>query len=88
MPRPYRGSQARIRTGRRAGRTLIGTAVFSLVAATMLPAAGCYRRVVDARGLGADSTKLRSELEHEPAHYRTITETRRETREVRPARER
>ncbi len=60
------------------------TASGTLVLAT----GGCYKRVVNARGIGADSSKLRSEYEREPAHYVTTTESRRESRDVRPARDR
>jgi|GEM_PF-4234762 len=55
---------------------------------TVLGTGGCYKRVVNARGIGADSSKLRSEYEREPVHYRTNSESRRESREVRSARER
>ncbi len=50
-------------------------------------AGGCYRKVVSSRGIGADSTKLRSEYEHRPLDFMT-TESRRERRDARPARER
>jgi len=72
-------------------RTVRGTArvalAFLLIFAAALPAAGCYRRVVDAKGIGADSTKLRNEYESQPLDFIT-TETRKDDREVRSARER
>jgi len=59
----------------------------SICLVAVLASSGCYRRVVDARGLGADSGKLRREHESQPLDFIT-TETRREKRDVRPARDR
>ncbi|GIW74041.1 MAG: hypothetical protein KatS3mg103_0563 [Phycisphaerales bacterium] len=56
------------------------------VLAAALPA-GCYRKIVDARGIGAQSTKLRSSYEDRPQGPIT-TRTRSHDRETRPARER
>ena len=67
--------------------TLRAAVLVAACAVLVLPSAGCYRKVVNAKGLGADSAKLRSEYEHQPAHYTTQKKTR-DTREVRPARER
>ncbi len=68
---------------------LIRASILTAAAATLaLGAGGCYRKVVDSRGIGADSQKLRSEYEREPIHYRKINETRRSERDVRPARDR
>lgn len=53
----------------------------------VVPLGGCYRKVVNARGLGADSTKLRSEHESRPLEAIT-TETRRDSRDPTPARKR
>ncbi|MFI4915320.1 MAG: hypothetical protein ACIAS6_02290 [Phycisphaerales bacterium JB060] len=62
--------------------------ILSLIAVTIVGSVGgCYRKVVDSRGIGADSTKLRSEYESRPLDFMT-TENRRDKREVRPARER
>lgn len=69
-------------------RSLTAAAALAALIGTALTQAGCYKRVVNARGIGADSSKLRSEYEREPVHYRTTTESRREPREVRPARDR
>lgn len=63
--------------------SIVGLATAGLLCA----AGGCYRKVVDARGIGADSTKLRSEYESRPLDFMTTT-SRRDNREVRPARER
>jgi hypothetical protein len=68
-------------------RLLTATALLAVFGTLALASGGCYRKVVDSRGLGADSTKLRSEYEHQPAHY-TTQRTYRDNREVRPARER
>lgn len=70
-------------------RRLIRVSILiSAAGALAFGSGGCYKRVVDSRGLGADSTKLRSEYEREPVHYRKINETRRTDRDVRPARDR
>ena len=67
-----------------ARRGMLAMALLGLLA---VPSAGCYRKVVNSRGIGADSTKLRSSHEQRPLDFIT-TETRREDRDVRPARER
>lgn len=90
MPRDQDEHPIRPQAGWRTPRSrhvLTGITAFALIVGAVLPMSGCYRRVVDARGLGADSTKLRSEYEREPLDFIT-TETRRETRDVRPARDR
>lgn len=69
-------------------RALTKAAVVAACGTLVLGTGGCYKRVVDARGIGADSSKLRSEYEREPVHYRTNSESRRGSREVRSARER
>lgn len=55
--------------------------------AILVPSGGCYRKVVNSRGIGADSGKLRSEHESRPLKAIT-TETRLEPRDVTPARKR
>ena len=63
-------------------------AIAALIGVVVLASSsGCYRKVVDARGLGADSGKLRREYERRPMDLIT-TETRREKRDYRPARDR
>lgn len=67
---------------------LIRASILTAAAAMLaFGAGGCYRKVVDSRGIGADSVKLRSEYESQPLDFMT-TESRRDKREVRPARER
>jgi hypothetical protein len=66
---------------------LTAAAALAAIIGTALTQAGCYKRVVNARGIGADSSKLRSEYESQPMDFIT-TETRREDREVRSARDR
>ena len=66
----------------------IRASILTAAAATLaFCAGGCYRKVVDSRGIGADSVKLRSEYESQPLDFMT-TESRRDKREVLPARER
>lgn len=66
----------------------IRVSILTLAAVAIVGSAGgCYRKVVDSRGIGADSTELRSEYESRPLDFMT-TENRRDKREVRPARER
>lgn len=66
----------------------IRLSILTLAAVAIAGAAGgCYSRVVDSRGIGADSTKLRREHESRPLDFMT-TENRRDKRDVRPARER
>ena len=43
--------------------------------ATLAAAQGCYTRVVDARGIGGDSEKLREQQEHEPRLRGVLTTT-------------
>ncbi len=50
-----------------------GLAVLTLLALAAMP--GCYRRVVDARGIGGDSEKLRERQEREPALRDVLTTT-------------
>lgn len=55
--------------------------------AIIVPSSGCYRKVVNSRGIGASSSQLRSE--HEGRQPGAITtQSRRETRRTTPARER
>lgn len=68
-------------------RIIKGSILTATAGVLALGAGGCYRKVVDSRGIGADSTKLRSEYESQPLDFMT-TESRRDKREVRPARER
>ncbi|MEO1717411.1 MAG: hypothetical protein AAFR76_09900 [Planctomycetota bacterium] len=43
--------------------------------ALLLALPGCYKRVVDARGLGGDSEKLREQKEREPVLRDLLTTT-------------
>jgi hypothetical protein len=73
---------------RHARKRVLTIAALSIAGTTLaVGSTGCYRKVVDSRGIGADSTKLRSEYENQPLDFMT-TENRRDKREVRPARER
>ncbi|UYV13403.1 MAG: hypothetical protein NCW75_03750 [Phycisphaera sp.] len=72
---------------RTATRALTTPALLAACGALALGMGGCYRKVVDSRGIGADSVKLRSEYESRPLDFMT-TENRRDKREVRSARER
>lgn len=72
---------------RRNTRALTVAALLAAMGTLALASGGCYRKVVDSRGIGADSVKLRSEHESQPLDFIT-TETRRDKRDVRPARER
>ena len=74
-------------TRSRTRRLLRASLLVVAAGALLAPTAGCYRKVVNARGIGADSAKLRSEHESRPMDFIT-TETRRDDREVRSARER
>lgn len=71
----------------RPARTLRLALMAALVGVAIMPQAGCYRKVVNSRGIGADSTKLRSE--HEGRQPKAITtQSRREIRRTTPAHER
>lgn len=71
----------------RATRALTTATLLAACGTLALSAGGCYRKVVNSRGIGADSTKLRSEYESQPLDFMT-TKSRRDNREVRSARER
>jgi hypothetical protein len=47
----------------------------AILLATLVAAQGCYTRVVDARGIGGDSEKLREQQEHEPRLRGVLTTT-------------
>lgn len=67
---------------------IITTAAMLLVFGTLvLTSGGCYRKVVDSRGIGSDSAKLRRSHESQPLDFIT-TENRVDNRKVRSARER
>lgn len=74
-------------TRSRTSNILRAILVLAVGAALVGPSSGCYRKVVGAKGIGADSSKLRSEYESRPLDFIT-TETRTDDREVRSARER
>lgn len=68
-------------------RALTTTALLAACGTLALTSGGCYRKVVDSRGIGADSVKLRGQYESQPLDFMT-TSSRRDKREVRSARER
>lgn len=59
-------------------QTALALAVVGLL---LMP--GCYRRVVDARGIGGDSEKLREQQEREPLLRDALTTSR--ERDKKPA---
>ncbi|MEO1584586.1 MAG: hypothetical protein AAFR96_08440 [Planctomycetota bacterium] len=59
---------------RRSPRALPIACLLLCISPAML--AGCYSRIVDARGIGADSTELRENNEREPRLRDAVTTSR------------
>ncbi len=68
-------------------KALTNAAMLAVCGTLAVSAGGCYRKVVDSRGIGSDSAKLRRQHESQPLDFIT-TENRVDDRKVRSARER
>jgi len=51
------------------------TLVIAAAGAVLVALPGCYKRVVDSRGIGGDSEKLREQQEREPVLRDLLTTT-------------